>query len=221
MRAVLSLIACFSLLSGLARADPGRISASATLDYFSPPDTIDLGDVGGQISRDVSRGSPGIRLLYSFTDTLGLEFAYRYTPEMAVRKVSGSSNIFPVPPGGGVFPVVTTYKIAQRSHALSVGPSFALPITPKMKFNGSVFGTYENTSIDLAYLHWVSRDGIEPPQEVASPIPFDDPESFRFGARFGLDYALSPAAALTISVTVMDSELGNAKYLGGGFTWNF
>lgn len=116
---------------------------------------------------------------------------------------------------------MTTYEIAQRSHAWSVGPAFALPIAPKLKINGSVFGTYENTSIDLVSIHWVSRDGIEPPREVASPVPFDDPESFRFGARFGLDYALSPAAALTISVTVMDSELGNAKYLGGGFTWNF
>jgi len=218
MRAILTLIACLSLLAGLARANPGRISASATLDYFSPPATIDLGDVGGQIARDVSRWSPGLRLLYSFTDTLGLEFAYRYTPEMTVRKVSPNLNIFPVPV---VFPAVTTYEIAQRSRALSVGPSFALPITPKLKLNGSVFGTYENTSIDLAYIDWVSRDGIEPPRETASPVPFDDPESFRFGARFGLDYALSQAAALTISVTVMDSELGNAKYLGGGFTWNF
>lgn len=95
MRAALSLIACFSLLSGLARATPGRVSASATLDYFSPPSTLDLGDVGRQISRDVSRWSPGIRLLYAFTDTLGLEFAYRDPPEMTVRKVSPNLNIFP------------------------------------------------------------------------------------------------------------------------------
>lgn len=178
-------------------------SLSASLDYYAPHGTPNIGTVGWVESRHINRLSPVVAVDYAVKDWLSFELNYRYTPRFTVLKISGGSYLFPLPPGSGALTVLTPFSLSQTINTVSFGPNCSLKLGHGFRLSAGVYAAYENVSSDLQLVHWSNHNSLRP------------------STRVRLEYSVTASTSVLASWTFIDSASTSASYLGLGAAHRF
>jgi len=231
----LALSVLFALCASTLSATPWTVAAS--LDYYAPQGTPNIGDIGKTENRRINRTSPVIAIDYAVKEWLSLELSYRYTPTFTAEKVSGGANLFPLKPGTGSASVLTPYDLTQKIQTLSIGPTCSFALGHRFRLSVGAFAAFEDVASEIDLVFGVSRGitirGKSPTMQgvsdgssvqITSGKEFylsSHERSIRPSGRVCIGYAVTVSTSIEASWTLIDSRSTAASYFGLGLARHF